>query len=432
VEQLIALRVGRAVTGRALEQVWSDGDAALVLPEDAGGRLIEAQLEALRPAAIRTVGVDGREERTTPCADPVPIDPAVALVVATSGSTGAPKGVELTHAALHASVTASLGRLGAEPGERFGLTLPTHHVAGVAVHLRARALGTAAVTASDTADVGHLDVEHVSLVPTQLARLLELGAPVDRFRTILLGGAAAPPGLLESARAAGARIVTSYGMTETCGGCVYDGVPLDQVDVEVVDAGGPGGEPGSGIPPAGGTGRIRLRGPVLLHGYRARAADGTITSTPGCDTDGWFTSDDLGRLVPPGSNHADRADRADDPVGRPRLEVVGRADAVLVSGGENVPIAAVTARLLRHPGVADAAVTATDDPRWGQVPVALIVPRDPGSVPGLEELRTHVRRDAPAAFAPARVHVVPALPRDAMGKLSDEQLRSLLRTVGET
>jgi len=411
VEQLIALRVGRAQTGRALERVWSDGDAALVLPEDAGGRLIEAQLEALQPAAIVTVGADGREERTTPCADPAPIDPAVALVVATSGSTGTPKGVELTHDALRASVTASLARLGAEPGERFGLALPTHHVAGVAVHLRARALGTEAVTAADTADIGHLDVEHVSLVPTQLARLLELGAPVDRFRTILLGGATAPSDLLARARAAGARIVTSYGMTETCGGCVYDGVPFDRVDVEVVDASGPG--------------PIRLRGPVLLHGYRARTADGTVTSTPGVDADGWFTTGDLGRLVRPD------APGAPDPAGRPRLEVVGRADAVLVSGGENVPIAAVTARLRGHPGVADALVAAADDPRWGQVPVAVIVPRDPEAAPSLEELRAHVRRDAPAAFAPARVHVVAALPRDAMGKLPDDHLRALLRTLGE-
>jgi O-succinylbenzoic acid--CoA ligase len=279
------------------------------------------------------------------------------------------------------------------------------------------------VTASDTAGIGHLDVDHVALVPTQLARLLELGAPVDRFATILLGGAAPPPGLLARARAAGARIVTSYGMTETCGGCVYDGVPFDQVDVEVVDTDGPAGEthPVRALP-TGGIGRIRLRGPVLLHGYRTRTTDGRVASMPGVDADGWFTTDDLGRLLPAGG---------DDGAARPRLEVLGRADAMLVSGGENVPIAAVTARLQSHPAVADAAVAAADDPWWGQVPVAVIVPHDAAAVPNLEELRDHVRRDAPPAFAPARLHVVEALPRDAMGKLPDDELQAMLRTLGE-
>ncbi|MEX2548905.1 MAG: AMP-binding protein [Nitriliruptoraceae bacterium] len=416
-EQLIALRVSRAETGRALERVWAEGDAALVLPEDASARRSEAQLDALRPAAVVTVGPDGREERMAR-ADPAPIDARVALVVATSGTTGAAKGVELTHDALAASVTASLDRLGAVPGQRLGLALPTHHVAGVLVHLRARALGTAAVTAPDTDSVGHLDVEHVALVPTQLARLLERGAPVDRFTSILLGGAAPPAGLVARARDVGARVVLSYGMTETCGGCVYDGVPLDPVDVEVVGADAPADRQ-----PCDVAGRIRVRGPVLLHGYRTRTAEGTVTSTSGVDADGWFTTGDLGRLVPPAFR---------DPAARPRLEVLGRADAVLVSGGENVPIAAVTTRLCSHPDVADAAVAAALDPRWGQVPVAVIVPRDPEAVPGLEELRAHVRRDAPAAFAPARVHVVETLPRDAMGKLSDRDLRGLLRTLGES
>ena len=252
------------------------------------------------------------------------------------------------------------------------------------------------MVATDTAAVGDLDVEHVALVPSQLERLLTLGAPVERFTTILLGGGPASSGLLARAATAGARVVRSYGMTETVGGCVYDGVPLDGVEVAV-----------------GRTDRvIRLRGPVLLRGYRQRDGRGRIRSTPALDHDGWFRTSDLGRR-----SHG-------------RLEVLGRADDVLVSGGENVPVPAVLERLLSHPGVADAAVLPVDDERWGQVPVAVVVPRDPATPPSLEQLRAHVRRDASAAYAPARLLVLPALPRDGMGKLSLTQLERLVAEAG--
>jgi o-succinylbenzoate---CoA ligase len=215
---------------------------------------------------------------------------------------------------------------------------------------------------------------------------------VERFATILLGGAAAPAGLLERAAAAGARVVRSYGMTETVGGCVYDGIPLRDVEVAV----------------SGPQGRIELRGPVLLHGYRARDAQGRLASWCPLDEEGWFATSDRGRL--------------DDG----RLEVLGRTDEVLVSGGENVPLAAVLQRLLTHPGVVDAAVVAVEDDRWGQVPAAVVVPSDPATPPALGDLRDHVRRQAPAAYAPAHLVVVAELPRDAMGKPSRERLLELV------
>ncbi|MFO7960901.1 MAG: AMP-binding protein [Nitriliruptoraceae bacterium] len=392
--ELYALRVDRARTGALLAWTWERSAAAVVLAEDATGSTAARLLDQLAPAALVEFGRDGRPRRQ-PLPDPVPIDDEVALVVTTSGSSGRPKGVELSRAAVQASVAASLRRLGARHGDRWGLALPTHHVAGITVHLRAAALGTEAVVATDTAAVADLDVEHLALVPSQLDRLLTLGAPVARFTTILLGGAPASDELLARADAAGARVVRSYGMTETVGGCVYDGLPLDDVEVAV-----------------GRTDQvIRLRGPVLFRGYRGRDRHGRVRSAPALDADGWFRTSDLGRW-------------SDG-----RLEVLGRADDVLVSGGENVPLQAVVERLLSHPGVADAAVLPAADQRWGEVPVAVVVPRDPGAPPSLEQLRTHVRREAPAAYAPGRLLVLPALPRDQMGKLSRSQLE---RLVAET
>ncbi len=390
--ELYALQVDRATTGDLLAWCWARGAAALVLPEPAPQTAVRQLLERLAPAALVEVGEDGRPS-VRRLADPAPVADEVALVVTSSGSTGVPKGVELTHAALQASVSASLERLRARAGERWGLALPTHHVAGISVHLRAAALGTRAVIAADTPAVGDLDVEHVALVPSQLDRLLDLGAPVERFATILLGGAPAPAALLARAAAVGARVVRSYGMTETVGGCVYDGVPLRDVEVAVSDA----------------EGVIELRGPVLLHGYRDRDEQGQLRSVRPLDEHGWFRTSDRGQLV------------------GGRLEVTGRADEVLVSGGENVPLAAVREGLLAHPAVADAAVVPVADERWGQVPAAVVVPIDPGVPPTLHDLREHVRRGAPAAYAPASLVVVERLPRDAMGKPSRELLTQLVR-----
>jgi O-succinylbenzoic acid--CoA ligase len=302
----------------------------------------------------------------------------VALVVATSGSTGHPKGVELTHAALQASTAASLARLGCRPGERWALALPTHHVAGVQVLLRSWALGTDAEVVGDLASLGSGsgDARYVSLVPTQLQRLLDAGAPVSRFERVLLGGAAAAPELLERARAAGAEVVVSYGMSETCGGCVYDRRPLDGV--------------GGGLR----RGRIRLRGAVLFAGYRGEHPDAAL------DDDGWFTTGDLGVVGADGT-----------------LRVLGRADDVIISGGENVPVAAIEAALRLAPGVSEVAVTGRPDPEWGQVVVAVVVPSDPSAPPSREPLRAFVRAAHPAAWAPREVLVVEALPRDPMGKI---------------
>lgn len=382
---LHALRCPREDTGRLLRERWDAGEAAVVLPPDAPDPAIAAMLDVLRPAVLTDV-TEGRST-SRPLTDPLPIDDEVAVVVATSGSTGRPKGVELTHAALHASTTASLRRLNCSPGDRWALALPTHHVAGLQVLLRAWACGTEAEPV-DRAELAATGATHVSLVPTQLQRLLDDRVDLTRFATILLGGARIDTRLLARAQDAGAHIVRSYGMSETAGGCVYDGLPLDGVEVEVVGQ------------------RIRIRGPVLLRGYRNDPG----ATQDALDAEGWFTTGDLGRLA---GGH---------------LEVLGRADDVVVSGGENVALQAVTDALLGHADVLDAATTSRPDRDWGEVVVALVVPRDPHAPPTLTMLADHVAMTLPASHVPRELHLVPALPRDGMGKVTRAGLDDALGT----
>jgi O-succinylbenzoic acid--CoA ligase len=309
-----------------------------------------------------------------------PINPDVAVVIATSGSTGCPKGVELTAAALKASARAGLARIGAQPGDRWLCCLPTSHIAGIQVLVRALMLGTDPLIHQrfDVTAIAEAKATHVSLVPTMLLRLLDAGVDLARFDCILLGGADTPPALLDRARTASARIVTTYGMTETAGGCVYDGRPLDGVDVTIAT-----------------DRRICIRGPVLCRGYRGRA-----DLDAEAFRDGWFLTNDLGRLTPEGL-----------------LEVLGRADDVIVTGGENIAPATVAALLSEHPGVAEAAVIGRPDPEWGQRVVAVVVPADPCTPPALDALRRFVTGRATEAHAPRELVLVDALPLRASGKV---------------
>lgn len=355
----------------ALDAVWADGDAVLPLAPDLPGPAVRRALVAFRPDRI----IDDAGEH--PVDDGEPVRPGTALVVATSGTTGEPKGVELGHAALLASARASLERLRAGPGDRWLCCLPLTHVAGLQVLVRSRLLGTLAVVQPrfDPAAVASADATMVSLVPTMLRRLLDAGVDVRRFRAILLGGAAPPAELLDRAREAGARVIVSYGMTETCGGCVYDGVPLGGVEAAL-------GEEGT----------ILLRGPVLLSGYRGRA------EAPLFD-DGWFRTADRGRWTADG-----------------RLEVLGRVDDVIVTGGYNVAAGGVATLLREHPRVADAAVAGRPDAELGQRVVATIVPRDPDRPPTLAELRAFVAERLAPYAAPRELTLVDALGRSALGK----------------
>jgi len=296
------------------------------------------------------------------------------VVVATSGSSGSPKQVVLRREAVLASADASAARVGGTGP--WLLALPSSYVAGLNVVVRSLLAGHRPVVLGDRAPrQAGLAGGYLSLVPTQLHRWLDHPADVEVLAavdTVLIGGGPIDPALRARADGAGITLVATYGMAETCGGCVYDGLPLDGVGLALAE-----------------DGRVRLTGPMLFEGY----FDDPV-ATDEVLVDGWFVSGDAGRLDEDG-----------------RLQVVGRVDDMVVSGGVNVPAAAVAARLREHPRVEAAEVVGVADEEWGNRVVAVVV----GSV-ALEEARDWVSARHPRAWAPRQVVVVPALPMLGNGK----------------
>ena len=319
-----------------LRRAWDDGNAVLPVDPRLPGPARQALLAAMQEDA--------------------PVEPGDALVVPTSGSTGEPNGVVLTHAAVTASAEASSRRLAVSADDRWLACLPAAHIGGLSVITRAMATG-----ASLTFDVDDPAATLVSLVPTQVERM-----DVSRFRVVLVGGSA------DWRRERPANVVRSYGLTEAGSGVAYDGVPLDTVEVRVDDGG-----------------QVWLRGPMLLRCYR----DGTDPKDP----EGWFPTGDAGRFE------------------AGRLHIDGRVGDVIVSGGEKVWPGPVEAVLRGHPQVADVAVVGRPDDEWGQRVVAVVVAE--GEPPTLDELRGWVKERLPAWCAPRELEVVDALPRTAIGKL---------------
>jgi O-succinylbenzoic acid--CoA ligase len=363
-----------------------DGSGPAILPVDASlpAARIRQLVDAFQPDAV----VDTEGEARTRSGSPG-VAPETAVVIGTSGSTGEPKGVELSAAALSHSARASLARAGARPGERWLACLPASHVAGLQVLVRSVTGGTEPVVAAgataravhEAADAG---CAHVSIVPTQLVRLLgEQGgaAALARYRCVLVGGAAAGAAALDEARAAGVPAVTTYGMSETCGGCVYDGVPLDGVTVR-----------------AGEDGRLRISGPVLMNRYHGRpglTAAALAVSAAGIRE---FVTSDLG-FVAGG-----------------RVVIRGRADDVINTGGHKVVPAEVAAALSDCPGVREVVVVGRPDPEWGERVTAVVVPADPAEPPALELLRTHVSARLPRYACPSEVVLTEAIPVLPSGK----------------
>jgi o-succinylbenzoate---CoA ligase len=371
-----------------------DGSGPTIAPVDAGlpRSRLDALVEALAPDSVE--GPDG--VTTLRSGQEKGVAEGTAVVLATSGSTGVPKGVELSAGALLHSARASLARIGARPGERWLCCLPATYIAGLQVLVRSLVSGTDPVLAAraDAQTVAESGCAHVSLVPTQLGRLLDIdiptngdiSSPLAGFRSVLLGGAAAPVDLLDAARTAQVPVVTTYGMTETCGGCVYDGIALDGVGIKIDDE----------------DGRIWLAGPVLFSGYRGG---------PRVPGDQWLRTGDLGRMDSAG-----------------RLVVRGRADDVINTGGALVVPGEVAAVLQTCPGVRDVAVLGLPDPEWGERVVAVVAPADPADPPTLELVRLHVKERLPRYAAPSRVVMVDAVPMLPSGKHDLARLRrELLR-----
>jgi O-succinylbenzoic acid--CoA ligase len=369
-----------------------DGTGPALLPVDPRlpAERVTALLQALRPATLETL--DG-PQRLDP-GDSPGVAPETAVVIATSGSTGEPKGVELGAVALSHSARASLDRIGARPGEAWLSCLPPSHISGLQVFLRSLVSGTAPVVLDQltplTRGGGPPDPPlYVSLVPTQVRHLLDQPGGREAlagFRAILLGGAAVPAGLRAEAAAAGARVITTYGMSETCGGCVYDGEPLDGVSVRI-----------------GADSRIQLAGPVLFSGYRGQPGL-TAAALDG----GWFVTSDVGEVDAWG-----------------RLTVRGRADGMINTGGEKVSADEVASVLEDCPEVREAVVVGRPDPEWGELVTAIVVPADPAAPPGLDALRAFARGRLPGYAAPRAVVVVPAVPLLSSGKPDLRALRLL-------
>ncbi len=312
-----------------------------------------------------------------------PAEGGVALVVHTSGTGGVPKLVQFDRPAIDAAVASSALALEASPHDRWLCCLPLAHVGGLLVLLRSVLLG-APITVHPRFDpeavAAERDAAFLSLVPTMLVRLLDAGTDLARYRAILVGGAAVPPGLSARARAAGANVIETYGLTESCGGVVYDGRPLPGTEVRIDGDGG-----------------IQLRGPTVMRGYLGDAEASARAFTDG----GWLRAGDAGWIDREG-----------------RLRVAGRLDDLINTGGEKVWPAEVEAALLGHPSVADVAVVGRPDPEWGQRVVAYVVPADPAAPPSLEELRDHAAASLPRHKAPSELVLVPdALPRTASGKI---------------
>jgi len=386
VRELIALLLpGGPGFVDAVQRAWENGDAVLPLDPSAPRALTDALVAAMAPTQV----VED-EGGLRPVPGGRPVEPGDALVVATSGTTGAPKGVVHTHAAVEYAAFATATATGVAPDSRWLACLPLWHVGGLGVVTRSLLTGSA-LEIHNEFDPERVDeaarggATHVSLVPTALARI-----DPTSWRTILLGGSSIPADRPPNT-------IATYGMTETFGGIVYDGLALSGVEVRVIDPehdhrrhDGPGRPR---LAPAGIIGPIEVRSPTLLRSYR----DGTDP----VGRDGWYRTGDLGSI--------DEIDR--------RLVVHGRGDDVIITGGENVWPEVVEALLRTDERVRDVAVIGVPDREWGHRVVAVVVPADPDAPPGLDALRDLVRAQLPRAAAPKDLRIVETLPRTSLGKI---------------
>jgi len=337
----------------------------------------------------------------------------IAIVSATSGSTGTPKGVLLSKQALEASATAFGNRFGTN--NRWVVSMPAHRIAGIMVLVRswfhnspfeidpsvggARTFESAAFAATTMRAVRESAADGralmVSLVPTQIARLLESGSvgieALQSYDLVLSGAAATPQPMLIRMRELGIKVSVSYGMTETCGGCVFDGRPLDGVKVSLGTK--------DDVEP----GRVTISGPVTASGYRLRPDLDAVSFISG-----QVQTHDVGKLDSSGLLH-----------------ILGRLDDVVTVGGVNVALSAVESLIRHHPAIEDVAVIDLQDELWGSIPIAYVVTRyhitDTSNL--ISEIQSTIRDQISRAAVPRTVQFVASLPMLDSGKIDRISLR---------
>ena len=370
VNRLVALDMPASVEfADHVRNAWDAGDAVFPIDQRLPQAAKDSLVEQFKPSVLidRTgsvVNLPGTE----------PTEEGDALIIATSGSTGAPKGVVHTHDSIRALLNMSQARLHTDPSTHWLLCLPVSHVAGFSVLARSLVFGNpiSILPKFDESEVLAAvknGATHVSLVPTTLIRI----NPAI-FESILLGGAAAPPNLPTN-------VTTTYGMTETFGGISYNGSPLDGVEVRVVDE------------------QIELRSASLFHSYRM--------SNTNHLTDGWYRTGDNGSF----SNN--------------ELRVFGRSDDMIITGGENVWPSEVEKAVATFPGVERVAVVGIDDAQWGQRVVAFIVSSLENG-PSLQDIRDHVKQQLPAFCAPTDIRQLSDFPTTSLGKVDVQSLKALV------
>ncbi len=380
--RLVALALpGGAGYIEAIRRVWEAGDA--IAPLD--GRLPQAEQDRIMTVLAPQAVIEGDGEiRSLPGGRPV--EPGDGLVIATSGTAGRPKAVIHTHAAIEASALAIAKVLNVDPAtDRWLGCLPLAHIGGLAVVMRSLVTGTDVEVHPRFDPDAVIDAARRGATLTSMVTRALNQVPAELFRTVLIGGAAPPPNLPDN-------VVSTYGMTETGSGVIYDSVPLEGMEVRI----GPPSEPECSAPggPTGPDteGELHLRGPMLFRGYRS-LPDPFIEG-------GWFPTDDLAYWDSDGE-----------------LRVTGRRADMINSGGEKVWPEPVEQLLVERPDIDQVALIGRPDPEWGQRVVAVIVVAPGYEEPKVDDLRETVAARLPVWHAPKELEFVAELPRTSLGKI---------------
>ena len=369
VKRLVALDMPASVEfANHVRNAWNAGDAVFPIDQRLPQVAKDSLIEQFKPSVV--ISENGN---TISLSNSQPTEEHDALVIATSGSTGTPKGVVHTHESIGALLNMSQARLQTDSSTHWLLCLPASHVAGFSVLARSIVFGNpiSILPKFDECEVqaaANNGATHVSLVPTTLNRI-----DPSIFDTILLGGAAAPPDLP-------ANVITTYGMTETFGGIAYNALPLDGVEVRVRDE------------------QIEVRSPSLFRTYRGASTTDFI--------DGWYQTGDSGTFA------------------NGVLQVFGRSDDMIITGGENVWPNAVEKIISTISGIERVVVRGIDDAQWGQRVVAWIVASN-AVAPSLENVRQHVKQHLPSFCAPSELRVVREIPTTSLGKVDFQSLKKL-------